>query len=531
MGTTFINLQIKARYEEIPKDRIPFGYVLIQTAEEWSAVFETNGSVEWGKMCKLGRNLSKELEVPVIVVRYFDDDEFFMSLLLLGKVTASYQANVDRNFCSGPAKWISGLKLTTKEASAFRYLLKKEMSAEESISVFSRLFGASMYADLRMWDEQGTLWKNDVEGVIKEIAEEKKRTKVKNKTKAVLLQEIPGLFQDFDGRNGVLRMVYPDKGGEFQFSQIHCLDTFGDVFEEIYSYSYPSDLFRADSRALNIDYNRQTIMVMDVEGYVQEYKLADHEKRLTLLMEVPAEKRKGKENQPEFHEVYTESVVEQGRYEYFGWYGRGQDELRKVDLETSGKTWEEKNIVAVYSYEKPERTNAVWSCEGKIPVVTQSGIVDLRAMLIRGSKEEICSVRFFDRNLKLLRREEISLDEDIFGAPYDYREETDCIYLGNKKIDLKTHEVKTGMRELKEADRLFLHRDTKNNCFLYAIKGSSVYVLDTDLKLLSCHRLKGRIMYFYTGKEGNVRLITTGDSVFGDGIPDKNAAVRVYEIV
>ena len=29
----------------------------------------------------------------------------------------------------------------------------EEMSAEESISVFSRLFGASMYADLRMWDE------------------------------------------------------------------------------------------------------------------------------------------------------------------------------------------------------------------------------------------------------------------------------------------------------------------------------------------------------------------------------------------
>lgn len=530
MGTTFINLQIKARPEEIPEDRLPSGYVVRQTAEEWSSVFETGGSFEWGKLCKLGRNLSREMDIPVIAVSYFDDDEFSMSLFLQGKLTASYQAGVSRNFCSGSTKWISGLKMTAEEASAFRYLLKKEMMAGESITFFARLFGANIYTDLRMWEETGVLWHKDAEGVIREIAEEKRRTKIKNRTKAVLLEEIPGLFQDYDERTGILRMVYPDERGNFQFSRIHCLDTSDDGFEEIYSYQYPPDIFRADSRNLHMDYACKCIMVMDVEGYYREYDLPANEKRLTSLMEIPKEKRKETESLPVISAVYTRSVVDQGRYEYFGWYGHGKDELRKVDLASSGKTFGEKKIVAVYPYEEPDREEAFWSCEEKIPVITKNGILDLRVICAKKSKEEICCVCFFDRDLKLLRREEITLNEDVFGFKYAYCEETDCIYFGNKKIDLKTHEVKSGMKELKEADRLFVHRDAKDHCFLYAIKGSYVYVLDMDLNLLSCHRLKGRVMYFYTGKEGNIRLITTGNHVWEDGEPDKNSAVRLYEI-
>lgn len=530
MGTTFMNLQLKAGREEIPKDRLFSGYVVRQTAEEWSSVFETGGGLEWGKLCKLGRSLSKELDIPVIAVSYFDDDEFSMSLIQGGKTAASYRADVSRSFCSGSAKWISGMKMTAEEASAFRYLLKKEMTAGESITAFSRLFGANMYIDLRMWEETGVLWRKDADGLIREIAEEKRRTRVKNRTKAVLLEEISGLIQSYDERTGILRMVIPDERGNFQFSRIHCLDTSDNGLEEIYSYEYPPDLFRADSRNLHMDYEHKCIMVMDVEGYYREYDLPANEKRLTSLMEIPKEKRRETENRPVISAVYTRSAVDQGRYEYFGRYGCGKDELRKVDLALSGKTFGEKKIVAVYPYEEPDREDAFWSCEEKIPVVTKNGIIDLRVICVKKSKEEICCVCFFDRNLKLLRREEITLNEDVFGFKYAYCEETDCIYFGNKKIDLKTHEVKSGMKELKEADRLFVHRDAENHSFLYAVRGSYVYVLDMDLNLLSCHRLKGRVMYFYTGKEGNIRLITTGDEVWADGKPDKNSAVRLYEI-
>lgn len=419
--------------------------------------------------------------------------------------------------------------MTAEEASAFRYLLKKEMTAEESITIFSRLLGTNMYIDLRMW--KGVLWNKDAEGVTKEIEEEKKRTRIKNKTKAVLLQEIPGLFQSCDERTGIIKMVYPDDKGIFQFRQIHCLGTFDDGFEEIYSYQYPPDIFHSNSRYLYMDYERKCVMVMDVQGYFQEYDLDVNEQRLTSLMEIPIEKREETESSPVINAVYTRSVVDQKRYEYFGWYGHGKDEIRKVDLATSGKTLGEKSIIATYSYDKPDLDEAFWSCEEKITVITEKGIVDFRVIDVRKTRQNIGIVSFFDRNLTLLRREEISLTEDVFGYKYAYCEESDCIFFGNKKINLKTHEVKSGMNELKEADRLIVRRDKMNNCFLYAVRGSNVYVLDMDLNLLSCHRLKGRVMYFYTGKEGNIRFITTGDVVCANGEPDKKSAVRLYELV
>ncbi|MGN1203551.1 MAG: hypothetical protein ACI4SA_00725, partial [Lachnospiraceae bacterium] len=147
MGMTFMNLQVKAGRETIPEERLIPGCVVRQTAEEWSCVFTTENSISWDKLCKLGRSLSADLHVPVIAVSYFDDDEFFMSLYCERKTVSSYQAGATRKFCSGPRKWIEELAMSAEEASAFRYLMKKEMTAGESILAFSRLFGANLYMD------------------------------------------------------------------------------------------------------------------------------------------------------------------------------------------------------------------------------------------------------------------------------------------------------------------------------------------------------------------------------------------------
>ncbi|MGN1203730.1 MAG: hypothetical protein ACI4SA_01630, partial [Lachnospiraceae bacterium] len=356
-----------------------------------------------------------------------------------------------------------------------------------------------------------------------DIREEKQRTKIKNKTKAVLLQEIPGLFNSMDMKTGILKMVFPEENGKFAYSQIHCLAVSFRELHEIYCYQYPPDLFKADSRHLYMDHAHKCVRVMDVEGYFREYDLHVNEDRLRLLMEIPEERIPASDTLPAIKEIYTRNAVEQNQYEYYGYYGSGKDEFRKVDSE--------KNILSVYSYEEPDWAKAFWSCEAKTPVITENGITDLRILYMKQSKEIVCVVSFFDKELHLLREEQISLSEDAFGYPYTYCEETDCIYLGNQKIDLKTREIKYGMKELKEADALFVHRTKNHSCYLYAIKGSYVYVLDMDMNLLSCHRLKGRVMYFYMGDEGNVHLLTTGSHVFEDGKPDQGSAVRLYEIM
>lgn len=533
MGTTFINLQLKAEVKDIPGNMIPKGYTCVQTAQEWVSVYETENSFAWGRLCKLGRELSKELKVPVIAVRYFDDDEFSMSLILEGKTCASYQAGTAGSFCSGSTKWLTGLKLSDEEASAFRYLLKKEMTAGESIGFFSRLFGAELYSDLRLSDETDRIRRKDTESLIREIKEEKQRTKIKNETRAKLISEIPGLFESYDETTGILKMVYPDDSGEFSYRHVHCMELCREGLLEVYDFQYPPDLFLQNSRSLRMDYEGKLIHVMDTDGYYDLYDMKPYEKNLSALMEVPKERLTEDRISPaDVAPVYTRHVIEAGRYKYFGRYASGEeDQLKKVDLATSGKTYAEKNIVAVYRYEKPDRENAFWSCEEKIPAITEKGIMNVHVLNIREPRRELCDVRFFDKELNLLRKEEIPMeDKCLFQKPFCYCEAMDCIYIGNRKIDLKTHEVWTGSKELQEADRLFIHYSVKNEGFLYAVRGSSLYVFDLDMKLLSCHRLKGRILYFYEGKEGNVRLLTAGGYVFDERRPDKKSAVRIYEI-
>lgn len=101
--------------------------------------------------------------------------------------------------------------------------------------------------------------------------------------------------------------------------------------------------------------------------------------------------------------------------------------------------------------------------------------------------------------------------------------------LDNKRINLKNHEVKEGARELRDMEDIFVESNRAGETYLYGIKNSAVYVFDLDLNLKSCHRLKDRILYFYKNEKGNVCLIT-GRYIEGDDRPDKNAAVRVYEI-
>lgn len=528
MGTTFVNLHIKAQKEQIPENMIPKGYICVQTAEEWTSVFETENSFAWGKLCSLGKKISKNMNTPVIAVSYFDDDEFSMSLVHEGKTIASYRAAMPRSFCSGSTKWIDVLDFTKEEAAAFRYLVKKEMTAGESIAVFSSLIGARLYSDFRMYEESDQLWHKDSENIIREIEEEKKKTHIKNKTKARLLMEIPGMFESCDERTGILRMVFPDGKGGFLYQHIHCMQIGEEGLREIYDFRYPAAVFGENSRHLWMDYEHKEVHVMNQDGFYDFYDLPTYEKALEALMEVPKEKIMDDEAAPaDMIPVYTEHAVDEKRYEYLN-VPEGTGTLKKVDLETSGKTYAEKKVIALYQYEKPDYERSSFVHEMPV-ILTKKGVVSVRIHHLREPRKSLYDVHFFDKELNLLRKEEMLLEDEHWfrGA---YCESTDCIYMGDKKVNLKTHQVEKGGKELRDANRLFIHYNAKNTGFLYAVKGSCVYIYDLDMKLLSCHRLKGRIMYFYHGKDGNVRLITAGDVVCDMGKPDKNSAVRVYRI-
>lgn len=110
-------------------------------------------------MQKLGRDMSKAVDVPVMAVSYFDDDIFEMRLMKDGKTEASYQTGPGMLLVKKGPAFIKALGLAGKEASAFRYLLKRETSAQDSIDSFSRLLGAMLYGDMRMHKDTEEVWK------------------------------------------------------------------------------------------------------------------------------------------------------------------------------------------------------------------------------------------------------------------------------------------------------------------------------------------------------------------------------------
>lgn len=171
----------------------------------------------------------------------------------------------------------------------------------------------------------------------------------------------------------------------------------------------------------------------------------------------------------------------------------------------------------------------------KVDLVTSGKQFAVRVQYVRNPDTALCDVRFFDKDLKLQRKEvidlKIGMNQISVDCSFTYCEENDSIYIGNQKIDLKTGEIITGIPELKEAHRLFIHCHNGKESLLYAVKGSFLYVFDLNLKLISRHRLKGRIMYFTTDKNKNVSLITVGDDTYKWGSLDKKSAVRLYEIV
>lgn len=139
-------------------------------------------------------------------------------------------------------------------------------------------------------------------------------------------------------------------------------------------------------------------------------------------------------------------------------------ELRKLELKNAGEGFQEKDIVAVYKYEKnPSFGKAYWSAYQGIPIPIQDGGVDISLQIMWEHYDILCDIRFFDQNLKKIK-------------------------------------IKAGMTELGTANRLFIHQNAKGEDFLYAVCGKYIYRFDLDMNLLSSHHLRGDIRYICLGK-------------------------------
>ena len=59
MGTTFINLQVRAKKIKLDNILLSDEYISVETSEEWMSIYEKDSEYNWKKMFKLGKKAFK----------------------------------------------------------------------------------------------------------------------------------------------------------------------------------------------------------------------------------------------------------------------------------------------------------------------------------------------------------------------------------------------------------------------------------------------------------------------------------------
>ena len=534
MGTTFTNIQIKTAGNELPEWDLPKGYRRIKNSEEWYGIYEENQEYNMKRIQKLARDLSKVTAFPIIAVTFFDDDEFEMRLMKDGKTAASYYAGERGIYAKKVPVFIETLGLEKKDASSFRYLCKREMGAQESIALFSQLLGANLYSDLKMLEMGGELWKKDAASVEQLMKEEKALNKIDNQTVLNMLDEVPGLWAGDsrqrlmgwrDRRDGIVRIVKPDGKGSYDYSYVHCFAVRGRGLKEIYGYHYPSEIFGSTDKDLGLDYEHQWLSVMDCDALFCDKDWGKYEPVLSKLMEIPEDRKPKKPEGLIFRNWWK--TVPDDRYEFLFHMER----LEKIDWFLSGQTFSERKITAFYSYEELDWDRGYfWSAHTPEPMIGSGGqVICVRTRCKTRSDSVVYDVRFFDKDMSLIRTEEIPSEKDYLGFAQSgaYIEEKDWICFGSVALDLRNRTVKLSKRKIK-GNPLTI-RNGRGNMYLFS--GTFVYIVDSDMELISRHSYKGRgLIYYYMNESGNFCFITCDDQTSSWNRPKGDCAVRFYEI-
>lgn len=527
MGMSFCSLHIKGSDLKDISEIITEEYIGCNISTNWISVYEREACCDWFEILALGRAVSKKLNLAIIAVNYMDDDVFQLVFIARGAQIATYRNCMDGRIYKDINKVVNSFELDKDEADIIKYLVKMSLPIEKSVDMFSMLFGINFYSDFEMVSCGLKPIEKNIPFLLDEIKKHKKNSKIKNITKLTMQQELPGIRMYYfaeDDYNNIIRLAKPNQDGGFQFDNINCIQITSEGLKEVYRTVYPVDTFSDKYNGITIDYGFKEIELLCKEDYYNIKKLDwdEYEPLVSKLYRIP-ESYIVKE---EGFTVNSFSTYDENRYLY------KCDEanlLHKYDGRISGETPRENVSVAQFDFEEIFSENDRWRCsfnearvlEDKLILITERRVDE------RGFYNVVC---FFDKELNLLRSEEFpNWRYDVTTDRFAYDEEEDLIYMTGRVIDLKQHEIKRYSGDFDSADFTIIHRDNSGKKYIINVAGSKVFVQDTNLNILSSHKVKGYILYWYVGNNGNLNFVSEGSN-FHDYTKKKDSALRRYEL-
>ena len=268
MGTTLANIHILDGDDEIICALLPDAVVC-----RWSSRFISAYSQEFapGLIEKTAKDLSRKVTQPILSAWLFDSDAAGFTVYQNGKVVAEHIMNPDGYCKMGNASlFCEALGLSAEDVPRLRFIWKKG-DAEEQVDLTASLLGVPLYNDhIMLPDKQHS---RDVDIVDKWISERPAPPKIKNETKAILLQELTH-FRWNQIISGALYCSFEPYDYEYRSDEIQFwIPDMDGMLRSGWSTEENLDLYRSHDRVLVMDYS-EGVITYDSAGLLPKgYKL------------------------------------------------------------------------------------------------------------------------------------------------------------------------------------------------------------------------------------------------------------------
>ncbi|QYR19170.1 hypothetical protein KZ483_14495 [Paenibacillus sp. sptzw28] len=212
MSTTFANLQI--RYNSVHEiEKVLSGSIVKCLSDGWTTI--TSEHFQVGDIEKVAKKLSKAITPSVMSIEYVDDDILKMSIYRNGRTLTSHISGGDghglTNKLGKPEVFIEQLGFDSGEAKYLKAILVCE-DLGKKIELLQHFLGVTIWIDHKMLcDDSVTDFrrKRDLSIIEQYIKEIRKKSRIKNQTEAILLQEFGGALIDVIGDHKYLIGIPP----------------------------------------------------------------------------------------------------------------------------------------------------------------------------------------------------------------------------------------------------------------------------------------------------------------------------------
>ncbi|MDQ6421273.1 hypothetical protein RB620_17755 [Paenibacillus sp. LHD-117] len=537
MGTTFANLQIRSDCSALEIEKVLPGCVVRCLSDGWTTIVSEHFHV--GDIQKAAKKLSKAITPSVMSIEYLDDDMLKLSVYRNGKTLTSHIAGGEGyglpRTLGKPAVFLEQFGFEPSEIILLRAILICE-DIGKKIELLQHFLGVTIWIDHTMLlddPEAAFCCKRELPIIEEYINETAIKRRIKNQTKATLLQEFEGALIAVLGDHKYLIGVPP-------------YDRYKDCYKDELIYTFiPNGTLEPMLDVHSFNHRSGTGILSAARGYIgyisflrSQYYVFDYTGRMVsetslggnIINPFSILEDGGflsSHNSGKTLREYTQRLETRWEIPYMGFPYYNNNAIYMCRIDSSGQFSElvklnrNGQVVASFHLEY----DGYHGPNGEF-VFDESGRVFYYCSATTPGRP-VVKIFVLTEQLELIR--ELDLEGWSISVALDSRNYKLYVYLSYKQLlVIDTKSFRIIYRKKWEEDSNFFTVDSYGRALL--ITGSNtIEIIDSQLNVISRHRLKGQVLSEYTNERGNLCLLTgTGGEHHEGGA--KKMMIRVYEI-